>query len=101
MKTFVLKLSVVFTLLTPIFSEASAVRAADGVDTDAAADSLRRFVGNIGAFNRLFPQEKVYLHFDNTAYFRGETLWFSAYVVRTDKQRLTDMSRVLYAVLSK
>ena len=99
MKTFVLKLSVVFTLLTPIFSEASAVRAADGVDTDAAADSLRRFVGNIGAFNRLFPQEKVYLHFDNTAYFRGETLWFSAYVVRTDKQRLTDMSRVLYVEL--
>ena len=70
MKAFVLKLSVVFTLLTPIFSEASAVRAADGVDTDAA-DSLRRFVGNIGAFNRLFPQEKVYLHFDNTAYFRA------------------------------
>ena len=64
-----------------------------------AADSLRRFVGNIGAFNSLFPQEKVYLHFDNTAYFRGETIWFSAYVVRADRQQLSDMSRVLYVEL--
>ena len=62
-------------------------------------DSLRSFVRNIDAFNRLFPQEKVYLHFDNTGYFRGETMWFSAYVVRTDRQRLTDMSRVLYVEL--
>ena len=43
------------------------------------ADSLRGRVGNIGVFNRLFPQEKAYLHFDNTGYFRGETMWFSAY----------------------
>ena len=65
----------------------------------AALDSLRRFVGNIDAFNRLFPQEKVYLHFDNTGYFRGETMWFSAYVVRADRRALTDMSRVLYVEL--
>ncbi len=67
--------------------------------TAGAADSLRRFVDNIGAFNRLFPQEKVYLHFDNTAYFRGETIWFSAYVVRADRRRLSDMSRVMYVEL--
>ena len=65
----------------------------------AALDSLRRFVGNIDAFNRLFPQEKVYLHFDNTGYFRDETMWFSAYVVRADRRALTDMSRVLYVEL--
>ena len=63
------------------------------------AAALRQFVGNIEAFNRLFPQEKVYLHLDNTAYFRGETLWFSAYVVRADRPALTDMSRVLYVEL--
>ena len=51
-------------------------------DSAQGLDSLRRFVGNIDLFNRLFPQEKVYLHFDNTAYFRDETVWFSAYVVR-------------------
>ena len=29
--------------------------------------------------NQLFPQERVYLHFDNTAYYLGETMWFKAY----------------------
>lgn len=65
----------------------------------AALDSLRRFVGNIESFNRLFPQEKVYLHFDNTGYFRNETMWFSAYVVRADRRALTDQSSVLYVEL--
>ena len=25
---------------------------------------------------RALPQERVYLHFDNTAYYLGETIWF-------------------------
>ena len=69
------------------------------VGNPSALDSLRRFVGGIESFNRLFPQEKAYLHFDNTGYFRGETMWFSAYVVRTDLGSLTDLSRVLYVEL--
>ncbi|MBQ0143459.1 MAG: hypothetical protein KBT06_11825 [Prevotellaceae bacterium] len=32
-------------------------------------------------FSSLYPQEKVYLHFDNTGYFKGETIWYKAYVV--------------------
>ncbi len=67
---------------------------------DAAALSrLRTFVGNIQAFQRLFPQEKVYVQTDNTGYFRGETLWYKAYVVRTDSGHYTDLSRVLYVEL--
>ena len=27
------------------------------------------------------PEETVYLHLDNTSYYRGDKLWFSAYVV--------------------
>ena len=76
--------------------------AAAGQQQAAGADPaarLSRFLGNIEVFNSLFPQEKVYLHLDNTAYFRGETLWFSAYVVRADRPALTDMSRVLYVEL--
>ncbi len=70
------------------------------VDTDGdAIQKLRQFVGNIERFNMLFPQEKAYLHFDNTAYFRGETIWFSAYVARADAHSPTDMSQVLYVEL--
>ena len=30
--------------------------------------------------SRALPPERVYLHFDNTAYYLGETMWFKAYV---------------------
>lgn len=44
------------------------------------ADELMKFADNINEFNFLFPQEKVYLEFDNTAYFQGENIWFKAFV---------------------
>ncbi len=43
-------------------------------------------------------QEKVYLHFDQTAYFLEETMWFNAYVL-DESNRPTDISRVLYVEL--
>lgn len=70
-----------------------------GKDTTDAALCLRAFVGNIITFNKLFPQEKVYLHFDNTGYFMGETIWFKAYVWRTDRVKPASVSRILYVEL--
>ena len=52
----------------------------------------------INHFNRLCPQEKVYLHFDNTAYFQGETIWFSATVLKATEGTAAD-SKVLYVEL--
>ena len=68
-------------------------------DEGSATDSLRRFVSNVEAFNRLYPQEKVYLHFDNTSYYVGETIWFKAYVVRADDLRLSTESQRLHVQL--
>lgn len=45
------------------------------------------------------PQEKVYLHFDNTGYFQGETMYFKAYLLRTDTGLQSDLSHVLYVDL--
>ena len=50
-------------------------------------------------WNRLYPQEKVYLHLDNTAYFLGETIWMKAYVTRSDTENRSNISRVLYVEL--
>ena len=50
-------------------------------------------------FNKVVPQEKVYLHFDNMGYFENETLWFKAYVTRTYDGRASDLSKVLYVEL--
>lgn len=53
---------------------------------------------HINHFNRQFPQEKVYLHFDNTAYFQSETIWFSATVLDATTGNVAD-SKVLYVEL--
>lgn len=44
------------------------------------------------------PQEKVYLHFDNTGYFLTETIWFKAYVL-DESNKLSAISNVLYVEL--
>lgn len=44
-------------------------------------------------------QEKVYLHLDNMCYYKGDTIWYKAYVVRADSLTYTDMSRILYVEL--
>jgi hypothetical protein len=60
---------------------------------------LLSFVRNIQTFNRLYPQEKVYLHFDNTGYYLDETIWFKAYIVNASSLRPDTLSRVLYVEL--
>lgn len=64
-----------------------------------STDSLTRFVQNIHTYNRMFPREQVYLHFDNTGYFMGENIWFKAYVVSPQGFRPSALSRVLYVEL--
>ena len=64
----------------------------------ASIDSLIRYAGNIHQFNSIFPQEKVYLQFDNTSYYAGETIWFKAFVTSaSDLSRA--QSKVLYVDL--
>lgn len=48
---------------------------------------------------RALPQERVYLHFDNTAYYLGETIWFKAFVTSHGDDAPTVLSRVLYVEL--
>ena len=60
---------------------------------------LLRYPSMIDAFNRAYPQEKVYLHFDNTGYFIGETVRFKAYVVDCSLDSLSRLSSVLYVEL--
>ncbi len=67
--------------------------------TDSTLTRLSAFVKNIQTFNHLYPQEKVYLHFDNTGYFLGETIWFKAYVTAASTLSPTSLSRVLYVEL--
>ena len=48
---------------------------------------------------RALPQEHVYLHFDNSCYYLGETIWFKAFVTSGNNDIITNQSRVLYVEL--
>ena len=83
---FILILSIAFLSAIPANAQSSSI------------DALMKFAGNIHQFNSIFPQEKVYLQFDNTSYYTGETIWFKAFVVNaSDLQRA--QSKVLYVDL--
>ncbi|MDO5483252.1 MAG: hypothetical protein Q4F47_09495 [Bacteroidaceae bacterium] len=63
------------------------------------ATSILAYLQRAMHFNKAVPQEKVYLHFDNTGYFENETMWFKAYVTRTDNGQPSNLSKVLYVEL--
>ena len=67
--------------------------------TDSVRQALLAFAGAANRFSLANSQEKVYLHFDNTGYYMGETIWYTAYVVNGLLNRPTDLSRVLYVEL--
>jgi hypothetical protein len=64
-----------------------------------AVNTMKQFLQNITVFNRLYSQEKVYLHFDNTGYYLGETIWFKAYVVNASSLSANNLSSILYVEL--
>lgn len=82
----VLLLSAAFIAVSPCMGQSETV------------DSLMKFAGNIHQFNALFPQEKVYLQFDNTSYYTGETIWFKAFVTNASTLGRAQ-SKVLYVDL--
>lgn len=88
MKKILLWLNAIFILC----SSTSAQNPTDvpGIDTLAS---------HVKLFGETLPQEKVYLHIDNTCYFVGDTIWYKGYVTRSDKGTLTDLSRILYVEL--
>ena len=49
--------------------------------------------------NILLPEERVFLHFDNSGYYLGETMWFKAYVTSGVNNSATSISKVLYVEL--
>lgn len=61
--------------------------------------SIVNYMRQAMRFSLTCPQEKVYLHLDNTGYFMGETIWFKAYVTNVATQERTNISQTLYVEL--
>ena len=90
-----MKRIIFITLLTISTLVLSAQSAADSTERNNLDNLILRSV----AIETLFPEERVYLHFDNTAYYLTETIWFKAYVMSGADNTPTTVSKVLYVEL--
>ena len=61
--------------------------------------TIEGWADRLARFGKAIPQEKVFVHLDNTCYFLGDTIWYAAYTRRTDKDMPSGISRILYAEL--
>lgn len=83
-----------------LFVFASFFSIAINAQEEAQQKQILQYIQKAMNYNMVLPQEKVYLHFDNTGYFENETMWFKAYVTNTyPAQKRTDLSKVLYVEL--
>ena len=72
-------LALLFTVLTTTFAQ-------------NILDSIAYRAMQVG---QVMQQERVFLHFDNTAYYLGETMWFKAYVSFCTDNSPSTLSKVL------
>ena len=67
--------------------------------TSSKPTTLDGWAERLGAFGKSIPQEQVFVHMDNTCYFLGDTIYYKAYVRRSDTGTPSRLSGVLYAEL--
>jgi len=78
-----------FCLLTQLAAQPS----------DSTLNKLTRYVRIINHFSRNLPQEKVYVHMDNTCYYQGDDIWFSCYLVSSGQHQAGQLSKTMYVEL--
>lgn len=65
----------------------------------ASAQSVEDYAAAYSGFAERYPQERVYVSFDNTLYFKGENIYYKANVLADADLRPTEMSRIVYVEL--
>ena len=64
-----------------------------------APTTLEGWAERVQKFGKGIPQEQVFIHMDNTCYFLGDTIYYKAYVRRSDTGAPSRLSGLLYAEL--
>ena len=88
-----------FTLTTLIILLSNICHISAQESTETQTHALMQHAVTLRDFGRSIPQEKVYLHFDNTSYYQGDKIWFQSYIVSADQNRLSNLSKTLYVEL--
>jgi len=87
------KAAVILFLILCLIIQASAQ------NNDTIVSKLARYVSMVDHFSKNLPQEKVYLHFDNSTYYQGDDIWFSCYLVASGFHKTSTLSQTLYVEL--
>lgn len=87
------------TALSLLIIVASAISASAQQSSQNAENIFQRYFQQAKVVSSAYPQEKVYLHFDNTSYYAGDTIWFKAYVTQGPENQPTTLSQPLYVEL--
>ncbi len=95
MRAFVRHIYVLFAFLTYAIQAQYGLAATSG----EARMRMKGFVEEAMAFTERMPREKVFVHLDNTSYFKGDKIWFQAYVVDGFSNGPTQLSKTLYVEL--
>jgi hypothetical protein len=64
-----------------------------------APTTLEGWADRLEKFGKSIPQEQIFVHTDNSCYFLGDTIYYKAYVRRSDTGTPSRLSGVLYAEL--
>ena len=73
--------------------------AAIGIGFITQDDPLKQLINQLEKYRKDYTQEKVHLHFDKPYYAIGDNIWFKAYVVEAEDNRLSRLSQILYVDL--
>lgn len=94
-------ITLLFFTLNPIWAQVSDnfFITPDTTGHEPMPSSLEGWARRLNTFGHFVPQEKVYVHMDNTCYFLGDTIWYAVYSRRTDRDTPSRISRVMYVEL--
>lgn len=62
-------------------------------------DQLKKLISQTRQYQSERPYEKVHLHMDKPYYAIGDNIWFKAYVVSSENNQPSGISKILYAEL--
>ena len=68
------------------------------LNIEIEGSKLFPYIQALQNFSKSIPQEKVYLHFDNTSYYQGDNIWFKCYIT-SGQHQLSMLSKTLYVEL--
>lgn len=62
-------------------------------------DPIASILAKLEQYSQENPQEKVHLHMDKPFYSVGDDIWFKAYIVNAEDNRLSNLSKIFYVEL--